>query len=62
MLINRRILRFVGSVALLLLVSQLVQAVSAADKRPNILFIIVDDQSPFDLKIYNPDSGLDTPN
>ena len=29
----------------------------AADKGPNILFIIADDQSPFDLKIYNPDSS-----
>lgn len=35
----------------------------AADgKRPNILFILVDDQSPFDLKIYNPQSPLETPN
>ena len=35
---------------------------SAADvQRPNILFILVDDQSPFDLKIYNPDSSLETP-
>ena len=33
----------------------------AAD-RPNILFIIADDQSPFDLKIYNPASTLQTPN
>jgi arylsulfatase A-like enzyme len=33
-----------------------------ADKRPNILFILVDDQSPFDLKLYNPKSTLDTPN
>ncbi len=32
----------------------------AAD-RPNILFIIADDQSPFDLKSYNPDSALETP-
>ena len=32
------------------------------DKRPNILFIIVDDQSPFDLKAYTPDSALQTPN
>jgi arylsulfatase A-like enzyme len=32
-----------------------------AGKRPNILFIIVDDQSPFDLKMYNQDSTLDTP-
>ena len=31
-------------------------------KRPNFLFIIVDDQSPLDLKIYNPRSILDTPN
>lgn len=31
-------------------------------KRPNILFIIVDDQSPFDLKTYSLDSILDTPN
>lgn len=30
-------------------------------KRPNILFILVDDQSPFDLKCYNPASPLVTP-
>ena len=30
-------------------------------KRPNFLFIIADDQSPFDLKMYNQDSILDTP-
>ena len=34
---------------------------SAAEKRPNLLFILVDDQSPFDLKTYNPKSPLDTP-
>jgi choline-sulfatase len=35
----------------------------AADaKRPNFLFILVDDQSPFDLKVYNPASPLQTPN
>ena len=33
-----------------------------AAKRPNILFIIVDDQSPFDLKVYNPKSELESPN
>ncbi|VGO18321.1 sulfatase-like hydrolase/transferase [Pontiella sulfatireligans] len=32
-----------------------------ATKRPNILFIMADDQSPYDLKMYNPDSILDTP-
>ena len=36
--------------------------VSAADEnRPNILFIIADDQSPFDFKFYNPESALDAP-
>jgi choline-sulfatase len=29
--------------------------------RPNFLFILVDDQSPLDLKMYNPHSSLDTP-
>ncbi|MBL7189481.1 MAG: sulfatase-like hydrolase/transferase [Phycisphaerae bacterium] len=39
-----------------------VQPAMAADKRPNILFIIVDDQSPQDLKVYNSTSALETPN
>jgi arylsulfatase A-like enzyme len=30
--------------------------------RPNILLILVDDQSPFDLKVYDPKSPLNTPN
>jgi arylsulfatase A-like enzyme len=34
---------------------------AAETKRPNILFILVDDQSPFDLKCYNPRSELETP-
>lgn len=34
----------------------------AADPKPNFLFIVVDDQSPFALKAYNPDAVLDTPN
>ena len=29
--------------------------------RPNILFILADDQSPYDLKMYNPASTIDTP-
>lgn len=33
----------------------------AAGERPNILFILVDDQSPFDLKVYNPDSIQNSP-
>jgi len=36
-------------------------AFSAEPRRPNILFILVDDQSPFDLKVYNPKSVLHTP-
>ena len=37
-------------------------ATAAPGKRPNILFIIADDQSPLDLKVYNPKSQLQTPN
>ena len=47
------------------LCSALAPPLSAADGhggRPNVLFILVDDQSPFDLKVYNPDSPLQTPN
>jgi len=35
---------------------------AAEAKRPNVLYIIADDQSPFDLKMYNPESTLETPN
>lgn len=31
-------------------------------KRPNFLFVLVDDQSPFDLQTYDPQSILETPN
>ena len=34
---------------------------NAAEQRPNFLFVLVDDQSPFDLKAYNPHSVLDSP-
>jgi choline-sulfatase len=34
----------------------------AADRPPNILFILVDDQSPEDLRCYNPESALQSPN
>ena len=50
---------------ILLVVSTVVIANSSsavADGRPNLLFIVVDDQSPFDLKVYNPASSLETPN
>jgi len=47
---------FLASLALSLL------TLSAAPSKPNFLFIIVDDQSPFDLKAYGPNSTLETPN
>jgi arylsulfatase A-like enzyme len=37
-------------------------AQSAEPSRPNILFILVDDQSPLELRMYNPRSTLQTPN
>jgi choline-sulfatase len=37
-------------------------AFAAPAQRPNILFILVDDQSPLDLKIYDKQSPLQTPN
>ncbi len=43
--------------AIVLLVSFVAQAAP-----PNILFILVDDQSPFDFKCHNSASTLDTPN
>lgn len=43
---------------LLLLIG--VASIRAAE-RPNFLFIIVDDQSPFDLRVYNPETALQTP-
>ena len=32
-----------------------------AERPPNFLFIIADDQSPFDLRVYDPSSDLETP-
>jgi len=40
----------------------LCSAFAQESQRPNFLFIIADDQAPFDLKAYNPSSILDTPN
>ncbi|MEE8467357.1 MAG: sulfatase-like hydrolase/transferase [Planctomycetota bacterium] len=41
--------------------SPLAGAPSAVEERPNFLFIIADDQSPFDLQVYDPASPLETP-
>ena len=44
------------------LIAERARSLDAQDaKRPNFLFIIVDDQSPYDLKIYDAASPLETP-
>ena len=48
------------TLASLLLTVGLLATASAAE-RPNILFIIADDQAPFDFKFYNKESKLDSP-
>ncbi|QDU92866.1 sulfatase-like hydrolase/transferase [Lignipirellula cremea] len=55
-------LRFLPSLAVLLALWASVPLLAADRSRPNLLFIIVDDQSPQDLQIYNPASTLETPN
>ncbi len=47
-------------VALILFV-WIASCLAAQEKRPNILFVIADDQSPFDLKVYDSESPLQTP-
>ena len=47
---------------IILLVSMFLIGCNIEQKRPNFLFVLVDDQSPFDLKLYNPNSILETPN
>ena len=37
------------------------RAAAAEARRPNILYMIVDDQSPFDFRFYNPSSALHAP-
>ena len=45
----------------LLALLALLAASLPAQARPNILLIVVDDQSPFDLKAYAPDTACRTP-
>lgn len=45
----------------LVLVSFFSSAIASAAKRPNFLFILVDDQAPFHLRCYDPSSRLETP-
>ena len=46
---------------LIALLAIIVAPGSALSAKPNLLFILVDDQSPEDLKMYNPQSTLQTP-
>ena len=46
---------------ILLAIATAWQASAEAAKRPNVLFIIADDQSPFDFKAYDPSSPLEAP-
>ncbi len=57
-----RITKLLAVACALLVFGGSVPATAADAKRPNILFIIVDDQSPFDLRVYNSRSTLQTPN
>jgi len=56
--------RYTGLLILLVVFTGILDNIASAvtDGRPNLLFIVVDDQSPFDLKVYNPASSLETPN
>jgi len=49
-------------VAVSLITSCTNETVQEEKERPNFLFVLVDDQSPFDLKVYDPKSILETPN
>ena len=49
-------------IALLLSLGVAASTFAAEQRRPNLLFILVDDQSPFDFKFYNPKSPLQSPN
>lgn len=58
----KRVVCFFTTVTLVIILSGFVFSKEPhSEKRPNILFIIVDDQSPFDFKFYNPSSTLNAP-
>lgn len=61
MMIPRMLLLWTFAFTILPLLSASYAEAAEQKKRPNILFVIVDDQSPFDLQVYNPDSALETP-
>jgi len=59
---RNRQLAFVFPALAILVAGQGNLALAGPASRPKILFILVDDQSPFDLKVYDPKSPLQTPN
>ena len=54
--------RILFQVLLALVAVMLFNSCKQEEKPPNFLFVLVDDQSPFDLKTYDPNSILETPN
>ena len=58
----KRILLLVMFAAAFLISCKEEAKISEEKKRPNFLFVLVDDQSPFDLKTYDSNSILETPN
>ncbi len=61
-MINRNIRSMIKKYATAILVIILFSQCQTEQKRPNFLFVLVDDQSPFDINIYDPKSILETPN
>ncbi|PNW28402.1 sulfatase-like hydrolase/transferase [Formosa algae] len=62
-----KIFKFIGLVLITILfscktVNKHQTSVKIETKRPNFLFVLVDDQSPLDLQVYNAKSILETPN
>ncbi|GGZ13625.1 sulfatase [Echinicola pacifica] len=57
---DHRVLRFIFAI----LVGGMISSCESKEeaKRPNFLFVLVDDQSPFDLQVYDAKSILETPN
>ncbi|NBP89513.1 MAG: hypothetical protein EBU59_13650 [Planctomycetia bacterium] len=56
-----RVLNRLPGLCLLAMALFAVHASAAEPRRPNILYVIVDDQSPFDFPFYNRASTLDAP-
>jgi len=60
-IMKNEITKTINVFGFVLMLALIHSSVLAADSRPNILFILADDQSPFDLKIYDPNSPLEAP-